>query len=41
MTNGLAAKLSGDFAFEQSGGVTKVGINNVSVSGCKWKCWKS
>ena len=31
-TNGLTAKLSGDFAFEQSGGVTKVGINNVTAS---------
>ena len=31
-SNGVGAELSGDFAFEQSGGVTKVGMNNVTVS---------
>ena len=41
-SNGVGAELSGDFAFEQSGGVTKIGMDNVTVScGCKWKCWKS
>ena len=31
-SNGVGAELSGDFAFEQSRGVTKVGMNNVTVS---------
>ena len=31
-SNGVGAELSGDFAFEQSGGVTKVGISNVTAS---------
>ena len=31
-SNGVGAELSGDFAFEQSGGVTKVGMNNVTAS---------
>ena len=29
-SNGSEAKLSGDFAFEQSGGVTSIGVSNVS-----------
>ena len=31
-SNGVGAELSGDFAFEQSGGVTKVGVSNVTAS---------
>jgi len=31
-SNGVGAELSGDFAFEQSSGVTKIGMNNVTVS---------
>ena len=38
-SNGVGAELSGDFAFEQSGGVTKVGISNVTAS-VDVKCWK-
>jgi hypothetical protein len=30
--NGELGTLSGDFAFEQSEGVTKIGVNNVSAS---------
>ncbi|MCP4124215.1 MAG: hypothetical protein GY751_20915, partial [Bacteroidetes bacterium] len=31
-SNGVEAELSGDFAFEQSDGVTKIGVNNVTAS---------
>ena len=31
-SNGVGAELSGDFAFEQSGGLTKVGVSNVTAS---------